>query len=178
VASHPDRVGGLGFLEGLAVACAPIVLAISVVLAGRWGHDVLYHGVHVDSLRPLAFAFLATMLTVFNGPLIVLGRNTRTFKRAKLLEYSALVGNHGHLVYRKWILKQDVGEPDILSAPELGPAVDISSIYESVAQMRFAPIGKASLISITAASLLPMLPVVAIEIPIKQMLGSLAGALL
>ena len=53
VASHPDHVGGLGFLEGAAVACAPVVLAISVVLAGRWGHEVLYHGVHVDSLKPL-----------------------------------------------------------------------------------------------------------------------------
>ncbi len=57
VASHPDGVGGLGFLEGLAVACSPLVLAISVVLAGRWGHDVLYHGVHVESLRPLASPF-------------------------------------------------------------------------------------------------------------------------
>jgi len=178
VASHPDRVGGLGFLEGSTVACAPLVLAISTVLAGRWAHQVLYHGVHVDSLKPLAIAFLVTMLIVFNGPLLVLGRNIRAFKRTKLLEYSALVGNHGHLVYRKWIRNQDVGAPDILNAPELGPTVDISSIYESVAKMRPVPIGKQSLIPIAAASLLPILPVFAIEIPIKQLLGSLVGALL
>ncbi len=118
------------------------------------------------------------MLTVFIGPLVVLGRNTRAFKREKLLEYSALVGNHGHLVYQKWIRGQDVGEPDVLVAPELGPAADVRSLFESVAGMRFAPIGKSSLIAIAVASLLPMLPVVAIEIPIKQMLASLAGALL
>lgn len=177
VASHPDRIGGLGFMEGLTVACAPIVLAISVVLAGRWGHDVLYHGVHVDSLRPLVIAFVVTMLIVFNGPLLVLGRHTRAFKRAKLLEYSALVGNHGDLVYRKWLGGQDVGAPDILDAPELGPTVDISSIYQAVAQMRFAPIGKSSVVSIAVASLLPMLPVFAIEVPIKQMLGALTSAL-
>lgn len=177
VASHPDRTGGLGFMEGLTVACAPIVLAISVVLAGRWGHDVLYYGVHVDSLKPLIIAFVVTMLIVFNGPLLVLGRRTRAFKRAKLLEYSALVGNHGDLVYRKWIAGQDVGTPEILDSPELGPTVDISSIYQAVAQMRFAPIGKSSVASIAVASLLPMVPVFAIEIPIKQMLGSLTGAL-
>jgi hypothetical protein len=177
VASHPDRIGGLGFMEGLTVACAPIVLAMSVVLAGRWGHDVLYHGVHVDSLRPLVIAFAVAMLIVFNGPLFVLGRRTRAFKRAKLLEYSALVGNHGYLVYRKWIGGQDVGEPEVLDAPELGPTVDISSIYQAVAQMRFAPIGKSSVVTIAVASLLPMLPVFAIEIPIKQMLGALTGAL-
>jgi hypothetical protein len=178
VASHPDRVGGLGFMEGSTVACAPVVLAISTVLAGRWAHEVLYHGVHVDTMKPLAIAFVVTMLVVFNGPLLVLGRNIRGFKRKKLLEYSALVGNHGHLVYQKWIRNQDVGAPDILDAPELGPTVDISSIYEAVAGMRFAPIGKASVIPIAVASLLPILPVFAIEIPVKQLLGSLAGALL
>jgi hypothetical protein len=69
------------------------------------------------------------------------------------MEYSALVGNHGHLVYRKWIRHQDVGTQDILDAPGLGPTVAISSIYEAVARMRFAPIGKASVIPIAAASL-------------------------
>ena len=84
VASHPDRVGGLGFMEGSTVACAPVVLAISIVLAGRWGHEVLYHGVHVDALKPLVIAFVVTMLVAFNGPLLVLGRNIRGFKRAEI----------------------------------------------------------------------------------------------
>jgi hypothetical protein len=44
--------------------------------------------------------------------------------------------------------------------------------------MRFAPIGKSSVVSIAVASLLPMLPVFAIEVPIKQMLGALTSALL
>ena len=177
VASHPDGVGGLGFLEGSAMASVPLTLAISTVLAGRWAHEVLYHGVHVESLKPLAIAFLAVMLILFNGPLLIVARNIRAFKRTKLLEYSALVGNHGDLVYRKWIRNQDIGEPDLLNAPELGPTVDISSIYESVAKMRFAPIGKASVVPIVVGCLLPILPVFAIEIPIKQMLLSLAGAL-
>ncbi len=178
VASHPDHVGGLGFMESSTVACAPVVLAISIVLAGRWAHEVLYHGVHVDALKPLAIAFTVTMLIVFNGPLLIVGRRIRAFKRAKLLEYSALVGNHGHLVYRKWVRSQDVGAPEILDAPELGPTVDISSIYEAVARMRFAPIGKASVVPIAVASLLPILPVFAIEVPVKQLLGSMAKTLL
>jgi hypothetical protein len=178
VASHPDRVGGLGFMEGSTVACAPIVLAISTVLAGRWAHEVLYHGVHVDSLKPLAIAFVVMMLVVFNGPLLLLGRNIKGFKRARMMEYSALVGNHGHLVYQKWIRNQDVGAPEVLGAAELGPTVDISSIYEAVAKMRFAPIGRASIIPIAAAALLPLVPVFAIEIPIKELLGSLAKTLI
>ena len=40
VPSHPDRAGGLGFVQHVSIADAWIVLAISIVLAGRWGHDV------------------------------------------------------------------------------------------------------------------------------------------
>jgi hypothetical protein len=178
VASHPDGVGGLGFLEGTATACAPLVLAVSVVIAGRWGHEVLYHGVHVESLIPLAAVFVAIAVLCFNGPLLLIGRNLRAFKRRSLLEYSSLVGRHGRLVYQKWIRNQDVGAPDLLNAPELGPTVDISSIYESVAKMRPAPISKRSLVPIVAAAILPMLPVYAIEVPIKEMLTSLAKALI
>jgi hypothetical protein len=89
-----------------------------------------------------------------------------------------LVGNHGRLVHQRWIRNQDIGAPDILNAPELGPAADISTIYWAVEKLRFAPIGKQSLLPIALAALLPMLPVFAIEIPIKQMLSTLAGALL
>jgi hypothetical protein len=116
-------------------------------------------------------------LILFNGPLLLMGRNLRAFKRARLLEYSALLGNHGNLVYEKWILHQDIGTPDVLDAPELGPTVDISSICELVEKMRFAPIGRRSVMPIAAASLLPMVPVFAIEVPIKEILGSLAAAL-
>ena len=176
VASHPDGVGGLGFLESASKASAPLVAAISVVIAGRWGHEVLYHGVHVESLFPLAAVFVAVSVLIFNGPLLLIGRNLRAFKARSVLEYSSLVGHHGRLVYQKWIRNQDVGTPDLLNAPELGPTVDISSIYESVAKMRFAPISRKSLVPIVVAALLPMLPVYAIEVPIAEILKKLAGA--
>jgi hypothetical protein len=57
VPTHPDRAGGLGFLEGLPLAFGPFVLALSSVLASRWAHDLLYHQVAVDSLKlPLALS--------------------------------------------------------------------------------------------------------------------------
>ena len=178
VPTHPDRVGGLGFLEGAAVATAPVVFAMSAVLASIWGHQILYHGVHVDSIKPLAGVFVAGMLIVFNGPLLVMGRTLGAYRREKMLEYSELVARHGRLVHRKWIEKEDVGATEILEAPELGPSADINTTFEAVARMRMAPIGKRSLLPVAFASALPLLPVFAIEVPIKDMVKSLAGALL
>jgi len=51
VPTHSDRAGGLGFLERLTKAFSLFAFALSAVLASRLAHDVMYHGVHVMSLK-------------------------------------------------------------------------------------------------------------------------------
>ena len=70
VPSHPDGASGLAFLEGLPAAFSLVALASSTVIASRWAHDVVYHGVHVDSLRLPAIALLVVNVLLFTGPLL------------------------------------------------------------------------------------------------------------
>ena len=44
--------------------------------------------------------------------------------------------------------------------------------------MRVLPIGKVTVAPLLVAAVLPLIPVLAIEIPIKQILGALAKALI
>ncbi|HEX8751196.1 MAG TPA: hypothetical protein VF732_08795 [Nitrospira sp.] len=170
VPTHPDRVGGLGFLEDIPVIFSPVIFALSAILASRWGHEVLYHGVDVHSFAiPLA-VYLATLLILVLGPLVVFTRKLQQLKRHSLREYGALVGQHGRLVRRRWISKEPLPESPLLQAAELGPVIDTVSMYEVVAQIRPAPIGKHALLAVALPALLPMLPVVAIQIPLKDLL--------
>src|SRR5262249_49105420 len=50
VPSHPDRAGGLGFLERLPGAFAPVTFALSAMLASRWGHEIVHHGQTLNAL--------------------------------------------------------------------------------------------------------------------------------
>jgi hypothetical protein len=178
VPTHPDQAGGLGFVQQVSIADAWIVLAISVVLAGRWAHEVLYHGVHVDSLKPLMAAYIVIVLLVFLGPLLLFSRNLGRFKRRAMLEYSALVGTQGQLVYRKWVHGEEVGDPPILDSPELSCVADTNTVFEAVQKMRTVPIGKQALIPLLLAVVVPILPVFAIEIPLKDLLLTIGGSLL
>ena len=177
VPSHPDRAGGLGFVQRISVADAWIVFAMSVVLAGRWGHEVLYHGTHVDSLKPLVAVYTVLILIVFMGPLLLFSRNLRHCKHRALMQYSALVGEQGRLVYRKWIFGQDVGEPPILDSPELGCVADTNTIFDAVEKMRVVPLGKEALIPLVLAIAIPMIPVFAIEVPVKDLLLKIGTSL-
>jgi hypothetical protein len=66
----------------------------------------------------------------------------------------------------------------LLDAPELGPVTDTVSMYEAVQRIKLAPLGKQSLIAIVAPALLPMIPVSAIEVPVKDTLLKLIGVLI
>jgi hypothetical protein len=170
VPTHPDGAGGLGFLERLPAAFSPVVLAISTVLASRWAHDVVYHGVHVQSLRMPMITFGVVILVLFLAPLLPWRRPLAAAKRRAELEYGALVAAHGRLVRRRWILGEPVGDDPILAAPELGPVADTLALYEATRRMRTFPIGRRSLLAVLLPAALPLIGVLAIEIPVKDLL--------
>jgi len=170
VPTHPDGAGGLGFLEQLCVVWSPVVLGISSVLASRWAHEVVYHDVAVRSLRLPMLAFGGLALVLFLSPLLVWMPRLGAAKRAALLEYSALVGRHGRLVRRRWILREPVDDSGLLAAPEIGPVADTLALYEAVRKMRALPVGRQALSAIVLPAALPMLGVVAIEVPVKELL--------
>jgi len=178
VPTHPDRAGGLGFLEEAPRIFAPVVLALGAVLAARWGHDILYHDVHVRELRLQMGAYVAVAVMLFSVPLLAFLPLMVKTKRRALLDYAALVGRHGRLVRDRWIAGKEPADDAMLSAPELGPVADTAPIYDAVEAMRVVPIGKASVVPLLAAAVLPLIPVLAIEIPIANILRALAKAVI
>jgi hypothetical protein len=177
VPTHPDGLGGLGFLESLPSAFSPVVLGISAVLASRWAHDVLYHEVHVADLRMPMIAFGVVALLLFLAPLVAWRRPLVAAKRRALLEYGALVGEHGRLVRRRWILREPLEDDALLGAQEIGPVADTIALYEAVRKMRTIPIGRSSLLAIALPAALPLIGVLAIEVPAKELLLKLLKTL-
>jgi hypothetical protein len=177
VPTHADGAGGLGFLESLPSAFSPVVFALSVVLASRWSHDVVHHGVHVAELRMPMIAFGVVVVVLFLAPLLPWQRVLAATKRRAELEYSAIVAEHGRLVRERWILGKDIGDAPILSASEIGPVADTIPLYEATRRMRVVPIGRRSLFAVLLPAAIPQIAVLAIEIPVKDLLLGLVKTL-
>src|SRR5215510_11253542 len=71
VPTHPDRAGGLGFLEQAPWAFSPIVLALSAVIASYWAHQILYHQTDVKALNLPLGIFVVALLVIFLGPFLL-----------------------------------------------------------------------------------------------------------
>ena len=174
VPSHPDRCGGLGFLKKLPMALFLVTFAISSIIASRWMHDVLYHGQTLASLKAPFAVFVVVWSTLMLSPLFLFAPRIAAMKSAALLSYGRLIGTHGRLVHQRWILGQSVNSEsaagDVLDAPELGPVVDISAIYDAVQKVTPLPIGKSSIMMVLVPIIIPMLLVISQQIPIRDLL--------
>jgi hypothetical protein len=177
VQTHPDRAGGLGFLEGFPTAFSLVVLAVSAVVASHWAHQVVYHGVAVQSLFPSMAALVAIALVLFLAPLVLFAARFGPAKRRALLDYGALVGEHGRRVRRRWILGEKVADDGRLDAPELGPVADTLTLYEAVQKMRPIPIGRRAVVAIALPAVIPILVVLALQIPLKSLVLGLLKAI-
>jgi len=176
VPTHPDRAGGLGFVEHFAKMFIPVVFVLSAAVGSHWAHNVLYHDMDVQSLRVPFIIFLIVMLFIFITPLLVFFGPLRAARKQALLEYGALVGQHGDFVRRRWILHEKLPNDDVLNAPELGPVADTVSLYDAIERMRMVPIGKSILIMLGIPALIPLLLVFAIKVPIADILMKLLHA--
>jgi hypothetical protein len=178
VPTHADRAAGLGFLERLPGAFAPLALALGCVIASRWGHDAVHHDLVLAGQRAEMIGFVVLCVLLFVLPLLAFHAPLKRAKREAMLAYGDLVGRHGRLVHRRWIEGREIGQPPILEAPELGPVADTAAIYDAVRSMRTVPVTKNSVLPVAAAAALPMLAVLALQMPVKDIALTLLKALL
>lgn len=175
---HPDRAAGLGFVERFALIFSPVAFAVSTVVAAALAHDVLYHGVNVADIKGELIATAVLLTVIFLVPFIPLAVTLAKVKRQAIDSYGSLVGHHGRLVHRRWILHEEIGTPAILDAPELGPVADVQAVYQAIRSMRTVPVGKLGVIAIAVPAALPMLLVAATQLPLQSIVGKVLKTLI
>lgn len=129
-------------------------------------------------IKSLLVATAVLISVVFLLPFVPLALPLRKAKRQAVLDYGRLVGHHGRLVHRRWISGEEVGSPAILDAPELGPVADVQTMYDSVQHMRPFPISKLGVFAVAGPAVIPMLYVVAMQLPLQTVLAKVLKTLI
>ena len=178
VPTHPDRAGGLGFVERLPGAFAPVSLAISATLASRWAHQIVYHGQTLSELKLPAAAFVIVWSLILLSPLLPLMRIMRLTRRAALGSYAAMVAEQGRLVQRRWVEGTTRTDTPLIEPSGVGVIADAETMFKAVQSMRSIAIGKTAISGILLPVAVPMLAVATLQIPIRELLLGLLKALL
>jgi hypothetical protein len=171
VPTHPDRAGGLGFLELVHTEFAPLVLAISAtqsaslaqdIASGRMTFDAIYSGV--------AFVLLADAV-LFVGPLHIFWLKLWRCKVKGMNDYSAFAERYVNEFDKKWLGADAApGEP-LLGTADIQSLADLSDSVSIVREMRLVPVSSSILMYLAVAALVPLLPLVLFKYPIADLLG-------
>jgi hypothetical protein len=177
VATHPDRSGGIGFLSLYPSTFAALVFALSCVTASVALKEIIFVGVPLESMAAPFGAWLALMLVIFVGPLAVFAPPLARLRKRSLLEYGVLASQHNRAFEAKWMRQKETGE-DALGAADISSLADMGTGFESVRAMRVIPADRESLIPLLIATGLPWVAGVATQVPLAEILKTVAGALL
>ncbi len=173
-ALHPDGVGGLGFLQYTQLSFFPVAFAFSALTAGVMNNMIIFSGLSLVEYKITIGAALLFVLLLFILPLMLLLPLLAKVKRKYFMQYSL----------QAWPIAREYEEQlkDFYLTgkenPDASWHVDLVGSFEKTKDMKIVLIDKTLLIAFTSAVLLPFLPVLAQQVPLKEIFVSLLGKIL
>ena len=177
VPTHPDRVGGLGFLANTVYAFAPLAMAHGAVLAGLIANRIFYLGAALLDFKVEVAVIVVFLLCVVLGPLLVFAPQLAQAKRTGNREYGTLAQRYVREFDAKWLRGGAPGDEPLVGSGDIQSLADLGNSFEVVRTMRIAPITKDAILQLAAATLAPVVPLALTMMSLEELLKTLGGVL-
>lgn len=177
VPTHPDRVGGLGFLSNTVYAFAVLALAHGALLAGPLANRIFFLGATLTQFKVEIAVVVAFVLCAVLCPLLVFAPQLAEVKRRGLREYGALAERYVRDFDTKWLRGGASADEPLVGSGDIQSLADLGNSYEVVRTMRIAPVTKEAILRLGVATLAPLVPLVLTMMPLEELLKTLFGIL-
>ena len=178
VPTHPDRLGGLGFLSKTVHAFTLLAVAHGAMLAGPLANRILYLGAGLLEFKVEIAAVLLLVLAVMIAPLLVFAPQLAQAKRDGLREYGSLSERYVREFDAKWLRGGAPADEPLVGSADIQSLADLANSFEVVRTMQIAPISRDALLRLVAATLAPVVPLALTMMPLEELLKKLVGVLL
>jgi len=175
VPTHPDRVGGLGFLANTAYAFVPLALAHGAVLAGMIANRIFHVRATLSAFQvEIAVVVIFVEFLVF-APLFVFVAQLARAKWKGLGEYGTLAERFVREFDTKWLRGGAPAREPLVGSADIQSLADLGNSFELVRAMRPVPVTRDAIVQIAAATLVPILPLLLTIMPLEELLKKLFG---
>jgi len=135
-------------------------------MAAQVGNAIAYQGASLSAMKFPMIAYGVLAIIILIVPLLVVTPVLIRIKKKALLEYGVLVTIHNQLFDRKWIQKEQPPDVVLLGNQDPSSLIDLGSSFAVIRQMGIVPIDRLTLVTLTVAAALPMVPVVLYATPV------------
>ncbi|MGE5814660.1 MAG: hypothetical protein ACM36C_09260 [Acidobacteriota bacterium] len=177
VPTHPDRLGGLGFLSNTVYAFALLAVAHGALLAGTLASRIFHLSAGLLEYKVEIAVVVVLMLGVVLGPLLVFAPQLAQAKRTGLREFGTLAERYVREFDAKWLRGGAPADEALVGSGDIQSLADLGNSFEVVRTMRFVPITKEMIAQLSVATLAPIAPLALTMMPLEELLKRLLGIL-
>ena len=174
---NPDRAGGLGYLEFVHTAFAPLILAISAVESASLAQQIASGTMTFDAVYPSVASVLFAEAVLFLGPLFIFSRKLRKCRVKGIRDYSVFGERYVSEFEAKWLGAGPAPKDRLLGSADIQSLANLSNCVDLVRDMRTVPVSSNMLIYLGVAALLPLLPLALFKYPLMDLLEKFLGML-
>jgi len=177
IPTHPDRVGGLGFLANTVYAFTPLAVAHGAMLAGPIANRIFYLGAALPEFKVEIVLLAVFLLCLVLGPLLVFAPQLAYSKRTGIREYGTLAERYVREFDAKWLRGGAPADEPLVGSSDIQSLADLANSFEVVKTMQIAPITRDALLRLVVATLAPVVPLALTMMSLEELLKKLFGIL-
>jgi hypothetical protein len=178
VPTHPDLLGGLGFLANTVFAFSVLLVAHGAMLAAQIANRIFFAGASLLDFKEEIFVMLVFLLCLVFGPLLVFSPQLSRAKRRGLLEYGALAERYVRDFDGKWLRGDAQQSEPLMGSADIQSLADMGNSFAVVRTMRLAPVSRDAVLELAACVLVPLAPLVLTIMPVEDLLKKFLGLVL
>jgi hypothetical protein len=178
IPTHPDRVGGLGFLFETIYAFIPLLAAHGLMLAGLIGNRILHTGASLPDFKLEILCLVIIVLGAVLCPFLVFSPRLAEVRRTGRREYGSLAERYVQAFDAKWVRGGAPANEPLLGTADLQSLADLSNSYAVVQEMNTVPFDRKVLVLVVLATLAPLAPLLLTMMPLEDILKRLVGILI
>jgi hypothetical protein len=178
VPTHPDGVGGLGYLEVVHSEFVVLILAISATAAAMFAEGMVAGTMSFAAIYPTLAVILAVDAALFLGPLCLFAPKLWLCRVTGLDTYMTFAARYVNDFDGKWVRTDAARGESPLGTPDLQSLADLSNSVNVVRNMSLVPASQRLLMIYAAAALLPMLPLLLLQYPVAELAEKLFKSVL
>jgi hypothetical protein len=171
--AHPDGCGGLGFLNLVRQAFAPLLLAQGVLLAGLIANRILFAGGRLPQFLIDIVALVAISALMVLAPLLAFTPKLEDTARIGMLEYGALAQKYLREFDQKWLRRAAPADESLLGSADIQSLADMNNSFGFVQGMRWVPFTVRDVLLLAVIPLLPIMPLTLTMLSLEELLERL-----
>ena len=175
IPTHPDRVGGLGFLTNVVYAFTPVLVAHGVLLSGLIADRIFFDGAKLPQFMVEIVGGVGLLVLLVLSPLMVFVGQLARVKRTGLAEYGGVAQRYVREFDTKWLRGKGSDEP-LMGSADIQSLADLSNSFLVIREMRFVPFTKETVMQLAIVTVLPVAPLLLTMISFEELLKRLLSA--